>query len=150
MVSHPAEEEHMASITTGERKDPEGGVTPYLTVSDGDAALAFYARAFGAQENFRTTAEDGVRLMHAQTQINGATIFLSDHFAEYHGGAPAPTPAAMMLHLAVDDADAWWDRAVAAGATIAMPLADQFWGDRWGTLKDPFGHTWAIGAPIKS
>ena len=134
---------------TGERKDPKDGVTPYLTVSDGAAAVAFYERAFGGKENFRSLAEDGKRIMHSQLQINNAVIFLSDHFAEHQGGAPAPKPAAVMLNLSVDDADTWWDRAVAAGATPVMPLADQFWGDRWGMLMDPFGHSWSIGAPIR-
>ena len=135
--------------TTGERKDPTDGITPYLTVSDGAAAVAFYEKAFGGTENFRSVADDGKRILHSQVRINGGMIFLSDHFAEHNGGAPAPAPTAVMLNLSVDDADKWWARAVAAGATVAMPLADQFWGDRWGTVKDPFGHTWAIGAPIK-
>ena len=135
--------------STGERNDPKTGITPYLTVSDGPAAVAFYEKAFGAKETFRATGEDGRRIMHSQIALNGGMIFLSDHFSEHAGGTPAPTPAGMMLDLHVDDADKWWDRAVAAGATVAMPLADQVWGDRWGTVKDPFGHTWAIGAPIK-
>ncbi len=135
---------------TGKRMDPTSGVTPYLTVSDGPAAMAFYARAFGGAENFRTTADDGKRIVHGQIQINGATIMLSDHFAEYEGGSPAPTPGAMTLHIPVQDADMWWSRAIAAGATVISPLADQFWGDRWGLMKDPFGHMWSIGAPIKT
>ncbi len=147
MRNELSEEAHMQEI--GKRQDPTDGVTPYLTVSDGAAAVAFYEKAFGAVENFRGLADDGKRIMHSQLQINGGTIFLSDHFAEYQGGAPAPVPAAMSLNLPVDDADTWWDRAVAAGATVTMPLADQFWGDRWGALKDPFGHSWSIGAPIK-
>ncbi len=136
--------------STGERQDPRSGVTPYLTVTDGAAAVAFYVRAFGATEIFRTTADDGRRILHAQLQVNGGMIFLSDHFAEYAGGAPAPKPAAMTLHLGVDDADVWWRRALDAGAEVVQPIADQFWGDRWGVMRDPFGHAWSVGAPIKT
>ncbi|MDX2234733.1 MAG: VOC family protein [Hyphomonadaceae bacterium] len=134
----------------GKREDPVDGVTPYLTVSDGAAAVAFYEKAFGAIEVFRGVADDDRRIMHSQLKINGGVVFLSDHFAEYEGGGPPPVPAAMLLHLAVKDADAWWDRAIAAGAAPVIALADQFWGDRWGVLKDPFGHSWSIGAPIKA
>jgi PhnB protein len=74
---------------------------------------------------------------------------LSDDFPEYRGGQPAPAPASVTLHLQVDDADRWWNRAVEAGAAVTMPIADQFWGDRYGHLKDPFGHSWSIGAPIR-
>ncbi len=125
------------------------GVYPYLTVKGGKAALEFYARAFGATEEFRAYGEDNERLMHARFRVNGAAILLSDDFPEFRGGAPAASPAGVTIHLEVDNADAWWERAVAAGATIAMPLADQFWGDRYGQLKDPFGHSWSIAAPIK-
>ena len=134
---------------TGERNDPTTGVTPYLTVNDGPAAMAFYTKAFGGRENFRMTADDGKRILHGQIQINGATVMVSDHFAEHSGGAPAPTPAAMTLHLPVEDADKWWNRAIGAGATVLQPLADQFWGDRWGLMQDPFGHNWSVSAPIK-
>lgn len=126
------------------------GVYPYLTVKGGKAALDFYARAFGATEEFRNYSEDGVRIMHARFRVNGAAILLSDDFPEFRGGGEAPPPAGINIHLEVEDADAWWNRAVDAGATITMPLANQFWGDRYGQLKDPFGHAWSIGAPIKT
>lgn len=125
------------------------GVYPYLTVVGGKAAIDFYARAFGAVEEFRTYGEDGERIMHARIRINGAAILLSDDYPEYRGGSKAPAPAGVTIHLEVDDADAWWKRAVAAGATVKMELADQFWGDRYGQLACPFGHSWSIGAPIK-
>jgi len=88
--------------------------------------------------------------MHAALIINGDFVLMHDDFPEYRGGDPAPAPASAVFHLAVDDADAWWARAVEAGAEVTMPLADQFWGDRYGHLKDPFGYTWSIGAPIKA
>ncbi|MCR6643463.1 MAG: glyoxalase/bleomycin resistance/extradiol dioxygenase family protein [Terricaulis sp.] len=94
-------------------------------------------------------ADDGERIMHAQIVINGGLIMISDDFPEYRGGAETPPPAGVTIHLEVDDADAWWARAVEAGASILMPIDDQFWGDRFGQLKDPFGHDWSIGAPIK-
>jgi PhnB protein len=125
------------------------GVYPYLTVKGGKAALEFYSRAFGATEEYRAYGQDNERIMHARFRVNGAAILLSDDFPEFRGGAEAPAPSGITIHLEVDDADAWWQRAVAAGATITMPLADQFWGDRYGQLKDPFGHSWSIGMPVK-
>jgi PhnB protein len=86
--------------------------------------------------------------MHAHLKVNGSSLMMHDDFPE-HGGGPATEPAGVMLHLQVDDADAWWSRAVAAGASVTMELADQFWGDRYGQLKDPFGHRWSIGAPVE-
>ncbi len=126
------------------------GVYPYLSVKGGKAAIDFYARAFGATEEYRAYGEDGERIMHARFRINGFAILLSDDFPEFRGGAEAPAPAGVTIHLEVDDADSWWNRAVGAGATIIMPLADQFWGDRYGQVKDPFGHAWSIGAPTKT
>jgi PhnB protein len=127
------------------------GVTPYLTIGGGRAkeAVDFYKKAFDAEELGRHPAEDGKRLVHAHLRVNGADLMLSDHFPEYCGGAAAPSPAGVTLHLAVDDADPAWSRAVGAGAEVTMPLADQFWGDRYGQLKDPFGHLWSIGAPSR-
>lgn len=125
------------------------GAYPYLTVVGGKAALDFYTRAFGATEEFRAYGQDGERIMHARFRVNGNAILLSDDFPDFRGGGPAPAPEGIMIHLEVDDAEMWWKRAVDAGATIVTPLADQFWGDRYGQIKDPFGHKWSIGAPIK-
>jgi PhnB protein len=124
------------------------GLTPYLTIRGGagEAAVAFYAAAFGASELFRNLADDGKRLLHARVMINGALLFLSDEFPEFRGGAQVPPPAGVTLHLQVDDADAWISRAVSAGAEITMPVADMFWGDRYGQIRDPFGHGWSIGS----
>ncbi|MEZ6022031.1 MAG: VOC family protein [Hyphomonadaceae bacterium] len=126
------------------------GVYPYLSVTGGKAAIDFYTRAFGATEEFRQMADDGERILHARFRVNGQAVLLSDDFPEYRGGGNMPAPSGVTLHLEVDDADAWWNRALEAGATVAMPLADQFWGDRYGQLRDPFGHTWSIGAPLKN
>ncbi|NJC42719.1 PhnB protein [Brevundimonas alba] len=130
---------------------PLTGVTPYLSIPSrgGQAAAEFYARAFGAVEVRRQVADDGERLIHAHLHINGGSIMLSDEFPEY-GGEQDVAPKGVTVHLQVDDADEWWNRALLAGAVPVFPLADQFWGDRYGQLKDPFGHCWSIGGPIKA
>jgi PhnB protein len=87
--------------------------------------------------------------MHARIRVNGGAILMSDDFPEFRGGGDTPAPAGVTIHLEVDDADKWWKRAVDSGAAIVMPLADQFWGDRYGQLVDPFGHKWSIAAPIR-
>ncbi|WP_336961886.1 VOC family protein [Sphingobium aquiterrae] len=133
-----------------DRQSPAGGVTAHITIGEGKAAdaIAFYEKAFGAQELMRHAAPDG-RLMHAHLSINGGSLMLNDHFAEMNDGKPAQAPVGTTLHLHVDDADAWWDRALAAGASVRFPLENQFWGDRYGQLTDPFGHVWSIGGPVK-
>ncbi len=129
---------------------PITGVSPHLTIPSrgGQAAVEFYQRAFGAEEVRRMPAEDGERLMHAHLIINGASVLLADEFPEFNGQQDI-APVGVTLHLQVDDADEWWNRAILAGGVPLYPLADQFWGDRYGQLKDPFGHTWSIGSPIR-
>ena len=129
---------------------PAGGVVAHLTIRDNRAAEAvdFYRRAFGAESAMEPhLADDGKRIMHAHLLINGGHLMLNDNFPEY-GGAASP-PGSVTLHLQVQDADAAWQRAIDAGATERMPLADQFWGDRYGQLVDPFGFTWSIGGPVR-
>ena len=135
-----------------ERKEDQrciGGITPHITIRDRRAAEAidWYKKAFGAEELMRQPTDDG-RLMHASLKINGGFLMLHDDFPEHMGGPSSP-PASFVLHLSVADADAAWQRALDAGADIRFPLADQFWGDRYGQLADPFGFIWSIGAPIK-
>ena len=126
---------------------PHMGVTAHLTIRDTRAAEAvdFYAKAFGAEEQMRHMADDGQRIMHSHLSLNGGSLMLNDDFPEYFGAAPAP--GCITLHIQVNDADAMWNQAIEAGAKEKMPLADQFWGDRYGQLTDPFGFTWSIGAP---
>ena len=133
-----------------ENQGPTNGVTPHLTIPSrgGQAALEFYARAFGAEVLDQKLAEDGERLLHAHLKINGASVMLADEFPEWTGEADI-TPKGVTLHLQVDDPDEWWNRALVAGAIPVMPLADQFWGDRYGQVRDPFGHTWSIGGRRK-
>jgi PhnB protein len=128
----------------------EEGLVPYLTITGarGAEALDFYVRAFGGREIYRSYGQDGRKLMHARVEINGAMVFLSDDFPEFRG-AETPPPSAVTLHLQVDDADAWAARAVAAGAEMTMPVDLAFWGDRYGQLKDPFGHSWSLGSTPK-
>ena len=127
---------------------PAGGITAHLTIRDNRAAEAidFYSKAFGAEEQMRHMADDGKRILHAHLKLNGGSLMLNDEFPEF-GGASAE-PAGVTLHLQVTDADAAWKRALDAGAREHFPLADQFWGDRYGQIKDPFGFTWSIGAPV--
>lgn len=127
---------------------PTNGVTPYLMVRGAAQAVEFYARAFAAEEVARTPTESGDRLIHCHLRINGADVMMSDEFPE-HGFGLGDGPSGVTLHLDVDDADAWFARAVEAGATVTMPIGDQFWGDRYGQLRDPFGHAWSIGSPKK-
>ena len=137
-----------------ERNDQQGpasGVTPHLTISGRRAAEAveFYKAAFGARELHKVPTDDG-RLMHCHLAINGGSLMLNDDFPEYHGGQGVSDPAAVTLHLQVEDADAIFTQAVGAGATVLMALEDQFWGDRYGQVRDPFGHRWSIGSPVRA
>jgi PhnB protein len=124
------------------------GVIPYLMVRGASDAIEFYKRAFGAEDHGRMPAEGSEKLMHAYLRINDADLFLSDEFPEYGMGL-GDGPNGVTIHLVVDDADTWWARALEAGCTVTMPIADQFWGDRYGQLRCPFGHSWSIGSPIK-
>ncbi len=129
------------------------GVIAYLTVSGGDAAMAFYTRAFGAREVFRNIAPDGKRLLHGRLALNNGILMLSDDFPEYSGSPEAPQPGAptgVTLHVQVADCDAVFNQAVAAGAKPVMPPADMFWGDRYAQVRDPFGHRWSIGSTLGS
>ena len=127
---------------------PVSGLTPHLTIPSRGAAAAvdFYIIAFGAEVLDRKLAEDGERLIHAHLRINGASLMLNDEFPEYTGRQDI-RPAGTTLHLQVADPDAWWTRAMLGGAEPVMDMADQFWGDPYGQLRDPFGHTWSIGGP---
>lgn len=123
---------------------PEGfhTLTPYLVVDGASDAIEFYRDAFGAKETLRMPGLDG-RLMHAELRIGNSAIMLSDETEAAKGpGKLGGTP--VLVHMYVEDADAVFERAVKAGATVIAPLEDQFWGDRWGQLEDPFGHRWSI------
>ena len=118
-------------------------LTPHLTVDGAAKYIDFLKQAFGAVETSRSPGPGG-KLMHVGMKIGDSMIMFADHFPEM-----APPIAQghwpMVLHLYVPDADAAFAKATAAGCTVTFPLADQFWGDRYGHVKDPFGFTWAIG-----
>ena len=130
---------------------PDGmhSLTAHLVCRDAAAAIDFYGRAFGAVELFRLPGPDG-RLIHACVRIGDSRLFLVDEMPE-HGalGPQALKGSPVTIHLQVQDADATFARAVAAGATVTMPLADMFWGDRYGRVVDPFGHHWGIATHLR-
>lgn len=121
----------------------------YLRARDAEAAIAFYIAAFGATEKFRLV-EPGGRVGHAELQVGPAVLMLSAEFPEYGIRAPDPaTSSGFSLHLHVDDADSVITAAVAAGATLVRAPQDQFYGERSGTVRDPFGYDWMIGHSIE-
>ena len=127
-------------------------VLPHLVVDDAAAAIDFYVKAFGAVERGRVPGPDG-KLIHAAVDVNGSTVMLNDDFPEMSGGK-SMTPKALggtpvTIHLVVTDVDKKFQQAVDAGATVVMPVEDQFWGDRYGMLRDPFGHKWSLGQPVR-
>jgi PhnB protein len=128
------------------------GLIPHLTCDRCADAIEFYKKAFGAKEISRMAAPDSKRIMHAEIQIGGRPVFLADDFPEYCGGkASSPkglggTP--VTIHRYVEDCDAAIQRAQQAGATVKMPAADMFWGDRYGVVIDPFGHVWSLATHI--
>src|ERR1700712_2669370 len=124
-------------------------VIPYLHVQGAARAIEFYTHAFGATEVLRLSEPDG-RIGHAEIQIEGARIMLADEYPE-HGilGPQSLGGTSVGLHLTVPDVDALAERAVAAGATLAKPIRDEFYGERGGKLVDPFGHVWHVMTPIE-
>ena len=124
-------------------------VYPYLRVHRAAEAIDFYARAFGAKESFRLT-EPGGRIGHAEIRIGPATLMLADEYPE--AGICGPRTlggTTFSIHLHVQDVDSAFEQAVKAGATVVRPLKDQFYGERSGTVRDPFGHEWLLGGHIE-
>lgn len=122
-------------------------LSPHLVVAGAAEAMTFYARAFGAKEMMKLEGPDG-KLMHGCLSINGCSVMLVDENPQWKALGPKSlggTP--VTIHLMVDDVDKTTAQAVAAGAKVVMPVADMFWGDRYGVLEDPFGHQWSIATP---
>lgn len=133
------------------RPVPQGmhTVTPHIVCAGASDAIEFYKKAFGATETSRLPGPDG-RLMHASIRIGDSTVMLVDEMPQ-HGslGPKALKGTSVILHLYVDDADAFAARAAAAGARITMPVSEMFWGDRYGQLEDPFGHRWSVATHVR-
>jgi PhnB protein len=130
---------------------PEGyhSVTPYLAVDDAAKAIEYYKRAFGAKERVRMDAPDG-KIGHAELEIGDSLVMLSDPFPQASTKTPKElggTTAGVFLY--VEDVDEVVKQAVDAGATVTMEVADQFWGDRFGSVTDPFGHSWSIATHVE-
>jgi PhnB protein len=130
---------------------PQGmhSVTPHLVCAGAAKAIEFYKQAFGAEEGARLPGPDG-RLMHASVKIGDSQVMLVDEMPEWGALGPKSlkgTP--VTIHLYVEDVDALVARAVKAGAKVTMPVADQFWGDRYGKLEDPFGHHWSVATHVR-
>ncbi len=128
---------------------PDGmhSVTPHLICDGAGEAIDFYKRAFGATEDMRLPGPDG-RLMHGRVKIGDSFVMLVDENPAFGMLGPRSLKGSpVTIHLYVEDVDAFVARAAAAGATVRMPLADMFWGDRYGVLEDPFGHHWAVATP---
>ena len=125
-------------------------ITPQLVVKGVAEAIAWYTSALGANELLRHAAPDGSRIMHSELLLGDSRFFVVDEFDQ----GPMKSPLTLggspvTLHLYVRDVDVVFERAVAAGATVLMKVADQFWGDRYGMLDDPFGHRWSIASRIE-
>ncbi len=131
---------------------PEGmhTITPHLVVRGGDKAIEFYKKAFGAEAEGVHHTPDG-KVMHAGLRIGDSHLMLADEFPGM-GSSQSPQTlggTSTTINIYTENVDALFNRAVAAGATVIMPLANQFWGDRYGQVKDPFGHTWALGQHVE-
>lgn len=119
-------------------------VSPHLIVPDGARAIEFYKQALGAQEMGRLSTPDGKNIMHAQLKIGDSIIMLGGEMPPHSLSPKARGGSSVFLHIYCQDADAACDRAVKAGCTSVMPMRDQFWGDRYGVVEDPFGHRWSF------
>ena len=130
---------------------PEGfhSITPYLVVEDGEKAIKFYQKAFGAKLINKATFPNG-KIINAQLQIGDSILMLCDEMPEQGSRGPNKLGgSSVMIHFYTADATAAWNKAVDAGVEVMMPLDMTFWGDRYGMLRDPFGHIWSIASRVK-
>lgn len=139
----------MSSTAPQPETNPVNSMSLYICVADANAAIDFYREAFGAKENWRLV-EQGGKIGHAEIQIGNTTLMLSDEYPDYNTLSPATIGGSpVKIHLDVTDVDSFAERAIRAGATLARPIADQFYGDRSGQLTDPFGYTWIVSTHIR-
>jgi PhnB protein len=130
---------------------PEGfhTITPGLVVNGAQKAIEFYKEVFGAEVLSLKTVPDGTKVVHSEIKIGDSRFFVNDEFPEMNSHGPQSSGLSpVSLNMYVEDADAVFNKAVAAGATVVMPIADQFWGDRWGMVTDPFGHVWSVATHV--
>jgi uncharacterized glyoxalase superfamily protein PhnB len=147
----PAEMAGAASREKPAKGEPRAlpTVTPHLVVAGAAKAIAFYEKAFGAEEIMRLEGPDG-SMWHASIRIGGSPVMLVDEFPAMGSVGPLTLKGSpVCIHLNVPDADAFVERAVAAGATVTMPVTDAFWGDRYGQIVDPFGHKWSVATHVR-
>jgi PhnB protein len=149
---------HRAYNSSGNRSCPKefpvSTIIPHLTVHDAAAAIEFYKQALGAEELSRIAGPDGRRIIHAALRIGDATLFLSDEFPEMPVPDACQSPktlghTTMTIHVNSPAVDQTLAAAVAAGATVTLPVADMFWGERYGRFRDPFGHLWSVSTTIR-
>src|ERR671910_2066852 len=125
-------------------------LTPCLVVKDANKAIEFYTKVFGAKENYRSQAPDNRSIMYAELSIGDSKVILSDEFPDMDSLAPLTIgKSAVSLYLYVEDADHTFENAISEGANVIVHMTDSFWGDRWGQLRDPFGHIWSIATHKK-
>lgn len=137
-------------MTVTQNVDDFHTITPHLIVRDAPRAIEFYTRAFGAAELYRNLAPDGKAVMHAELMLGDSRFLLHDEFPDRKLLSPlAYEGTGVTLHLYVADVDAVFRAAVDAGAEVVMPVEDCFWGDRYGILRDPFGHRWSIATRLQ-
>jgi uncharacterized glyoxalase superfamily protein PhnB len=125
-------------------------ITPHLVVRGVGKAVEFYQKAFGAAELYRNLAPDGQTVIHSELLLGAGRFFIHDEFPEHGVLSPLGFKGtAVTLHLYVEDVDSVFQRALSAGAEVLMPVQDCFWGDRYGILKDPFGHQWSLASRLE-
>lgn len=125
----------------------KGGMNPYLQIDGALKAAEFYEKAFGAETVYNVPPDEQGRTMHVHLYVNGSSLMLADAYPEHGHPLEKPAGYTLQLHYPANVVDAAWQRAVDAGCTVEMPLQEMFWGDRWGSLRDPFGVAWAMNAP---
>jgi uncharacterized glyoxalase superfamily protein PhnB len=124
-------------------------LTPHLVVRNADQAIEFYKKAFGAEVIGDVARMPNGKIMHALLRIGDSNLMLNDEMPEMGALAPVSGSSSVTIHIYTPDVDAAFNRATSAGAQVRMPLADQFWGDRYGVVTDPSGHSWSLAAHVK-
>jgi PhnB protein len=152
LVLQPTTQYRRIKMTTKVNPIPAGShtVTPHLCVKGAGQAIEFYKKAFNAEELCRIPSPDGSMLIHSAVKIGDSILFIYDEVPQMGALGPKSLGGSpVRIHLYVEDVDSLYNQAVKAGAEVGMPLADQPWGDRYGTLTDPFGHSWGLATHVE-